>query len=87
MIYILGEILIGRRRTLETRLNHSTKTLRYDMLCFVKMLKGKVGMYGKQKLETITKLFEGSQIRSIWDNEKEEYYFSVVDVILSLIHI
>ena len=26
-------------------------------------------------------LFEGSEIRSIWDSEKEEYYFSVVDVI------
>ena len=37
-----------------------------------------------QKLETITKLFEGSQIRSVWDNEKEEYYFSVVDVISAL---
>ena len=37
-----------------------------------------------QKLETITKLFEGSEIRSIWDSEKEEYYFSVVDVIEAL---
>ena len=37
-----------------------------------------------KKLETITKLFEGTQIRSIWDNEKEEYYFSVVDVISAL---
>ena len=37
-----------------------------------------------QKLETITKLFEGSEIRSIWDSEKEEYYFSVVDVIGAL---
>ncbi|MDO4702274.1 MAG: BRO family protein [Erysipelotrichaceae bacterium] len=27
------------------------------------------------------KLFEGSQIRSVWDNEKEEWYFSVVDVV------
>ena len=33
------------------------------------------------KLETITNLFEGNEIRSIWDSEKEEYYFSVVDVI------
>ena len=33
------------------------------------------------KKETITNLFEGSEIRSIWDSEKEEYYFSVVDVI------
>ena len=37
-----------------------------------------------KKLETITKLFEGSEIRSIWDNELEDYYFSVVDVIRAL---
>ena len=30
------------------------------------------------------KMFEGSQIRSIWDNERAEWYFSVVDVIGSL---
>ena len=36
------------------------------------------------KLETITNLFEGSQIRSVWDNNKEDYYFSVVDVISAL---
>ena len=33
------------------------------------------------KLETITKLFEEKEIRSVWDSEKEDYYFSVVDVI------
>ena len=33
------------------------------------------------KLATITNLFEGKEIRSIWYSEKEEYYFSVVDVI------
>ncbi len=33
------------------------------------------------KLETISNLFEGKEIRSVWDSEKEEYYFSVVDVI------
>ena len=33
------------------------------------------------KKETITNLFEGNEIRSVWDSEKEEYYFSVVDVI------
>ena len=27
------------------------------------------------------KMFEGSQIRSVWDNEREEWYFSVVDVV------
>lgn len=30
------------------------------------------------------KMFEGSQIRSVWDNEREEWYFSVVDMIGSL---
>ena len=36
------------------------------------------------KLETISNLFDGKEIRSIWDSEKEEYYFSVVDVISAL---
>ena len=36
------------------------------------------------KLETISNLFEGKEIRSIWDSEKEDYYFSVVDVIFAL---
>ena len=36
------------------------------------------------KLDTITNLFENNEIRSIWDSEKEEYYFSVVDVISAL---
>ena len=37
------------------------------------------------KLNTITNLFEGNEIRSIWDPDKEDYYFSVVDVISVLI--
>ena len=36
------------------------------------------------KIETISNLFEGKEIRSIWDSEKEEYFFSVVDVISAL---
>lgn len=36
------------------------------------------------KLETISNLFEDSEIRSIWDSEKEEYYFSVIDIISAL---
>ena len=36
------------------------------------------------KLKTISNLFEDKEIRSIWDSEKEEYYFSVVDVISAL---
>ncbi|QSB07723.1 phage antirepressor protein [Mycoplasma tauri] len=30
------------------------------------------------------KIFEGNKIRSIWNNEKEEWYFSVVDVVAVL---
>ena len=33
------------------------------------------------KLETITKLFEGKEIRSVWNSEEEDYYFSVIDII------
>lgn len=33
------------------------------------------------KLSTITNLFEDKEIRSIWNKEDEDYYFSVVDVI------
>ena len=36
------------------------------------------------KLATKSNLFEGIEIRSIWDPEKEEYYFSVVDVVKAL---
>ncbi len=36
------------------------------------------------KLETISNLFDGNEIRSIWNSEEEEYYFSVVDVIGAL---
>ena len=38
----------------------------------------------KNKIDMITNLFEGKEIRSIWDSEKEDYYFSVVDVIYAL---
>ena len=35
----------------------------------------------ENKLKTISNLFEDKEIRSVWNSEKEEYYFSVVDVI------
>ena len=38
----------------------------------------------ENKIDTITNLFDGIEIRSIWDSEKEDYYFSVVDVISAL---
>ena len=38
----------------------------------------------QNKLETISNLFEGKEIRSVWNSEREEYYFSVVDVIGAL---
>lgn len=36
------------------------------------------------KKKTDIKLFESSQIRTAWDEEKEEWYFSIVDVIRAL---
>ena len=36
------------------------------------------------KIETLYKIFEGYEIRSIWNEGKEEYYFSVIDVIGAL---
>ena len=36
------------------------------------------------KLDTISNLFEGKEIRSIWDSDKGDYYFSVTDVISAL---
>ena len=41
-------------------------------------------MTDNNKLETISNLFEGKEIRSVWNSEKEDYYFSVVDVIGAL---
>lgn len=38
----------------------------------------------QNKLETISNLFEDKEIRSVWNSEKEDYYFSVVDVISAL---
>ena len=35
----------------------------------------------ENKLKTITNLFEGREVRSMWNAEIEDYYFSVVDVI------
>lgn len=33
------------------------------------------------KMDNEVKLFEGRQIRSAWDNEKEEWYFSIIDIV------
>lgn len=41
-------------------------------------------MAENNKLETISNLFEGKEIRSVWDVEKEEYYFNITDVIKAL---
>ena len=36
------------------------------------------------RIETTNKIFEGIELRSVWDSEKEDYYFSVIDVIGAL---
>ena len=38
----------------------------------------------EKKLELITKMFDGKEIRSVWNEIKEDYYCSVVDVIAIL---
>lgn len=38
----------------------------------------------EEKLKTMTNLFEGKEVRSVWNSEKKDYYFSVVDVISAL---
>ncbi len=49
----------------------------YDLCDFIQL-------YGEAVMSNAIKLFEGNQIRSVWDNEQEEWYFSVVDVIAVL---
>jgi hypothetical protein len=34
--------------------------------------------------ETAIKLFESKKVRSVWDTEKEKWYFSIVDVVEAL---
>ena len=34
--------------------------------------------------ENNIKLFEGRKVRSVWDEGKEEWYFSVVDIVAAL---
>ena len=38
----------------------------------------------EDKLQIITNLFENKEIRSLWNEKREEYYFSVVDIIEAL---
>lgn len=49
-----------------------------------KQIKKKDGDYMDNKLDVITNLFEDTSIRSVWDSTKEDYYFSVIDVIMAL---
>ena len=39
----------------------------------------------RNKVEVITKLFEGNEIRSVWNSDEEDYYFSIVDIIAALV--
>lgn len=38
-------------------------------------------MMRRSNLDNEIKLFDGNRIRSVWDSEKEEWYFSIVDII------
>lgn len=49
----------------------------YDLCDFIQL-------YGEAVMNNAIKLFEGNQIRSVWDSEQEEWYFSIVDVVAVL---
>lgn len=49
----------------------------YDLCDFIQLC-------GESVMSNAIKLFEGNQIRSVWDSEQEEWYFSVVDVVAVL---
>lgn len=38
----------------------------------------------KEKLHLINKIFNNNTIRTIWDNDKEKYYISVIDIVTVL---
>ena len=63
------EVLAIENEIVITQLNPLSKTKRKKVLNL------------NNKLETISNLFEDKEIRSIWNSEKGDYYFSVVDVI------
>ena len=35
----------------------------------------------QDKMHIVNKLFNNETIRTVWDNEKEKYYISVVDIV------
>ena len=39
----------------------------------------------EEKLHLINKIFNNETIRTIWDNENDKYYISVVDIVKVLI--
>ena len=49
-------------------------------------LSGKIGQLKHKPVENQNeiKAFEEKKVRSLWDTEKEKWYFSVVDVIAEL---
>ena len=59
------------------------KSVEFDGIRVMNKL-GRRNFMDNNKIETISNLFEDKEIRSVWDSEKEEYFFSVVDVISAL---
>lgn len=48
----------------------------------LKELERKINMSENEK-NTI-KIFENQNIKAVWDSEKEDYYFSIIDIIKAL---
>lgn len=38
-------------------------------------------LVNEEKTKTRIRLFEEQKVRTVWDSEKEEWYFSVVDIV------
>lgn len=73
------EIICEARR--KTRIFYLYSIALYMNLCMISVfLYSCVGGV----MSNAIKLFEGNQIRSVWDNEQEEWFFSVVDVVAVL---
>ena len=51
---------------------------------YVFFLKKETDKMNEKNNKTTLKIFENQNIRTVWDSEKEDYYFSIIDIIKAL---
>lgn len=54
--------------------------LYYEQM-FTTMSLGEVICMNQEKMHLVNKIFNNETIRTVWDNEQEKYFISVVDVV------